>query len=386
MSPHELPVMQELAAGLGAENFRYVVSAGHSAERNALGWPDERQSWLIQLDRDADRVAEADQWIREADLALFGDRDHPRIKWRVDRGRQTMYTSERWFKPPLGMLRLLNPPHLLRAQRLGRWMGSPAFHYLPIGIHAVRDETRLRKLFAPACGGNPMLLWGYFVSPSAPLPDLRRRAGPMRVLWAGRMLALKRVDTLIQAVGALWQRGIDIRLSLVGEGAEEPRLRQLATRLTRKADDKTTGASAPWVSFHPPVPIGEVRQWMRKSDVYVLPSNGYEGWGAVVNEAMLEGCAVIATCEAGSAATLIRDGHNGLLFRAGDVAALTAALARLEADEALRQRLAGAGQRTIWSHWAPDVAAQRLIAVSAALVAGCEPPMFAEGPLQQIPT
>jgi len=120
---------------------------------------------------------------------------------------------------------------------------------------------------------------------------------------------------------------------------------------------------------------------MRQADVYVLPSSGTEGWGVVVNEAMLEGCAVIASRESGSGATLIRDGDNGLHIPSGDVNALTRALERLEADEPLRLRLATAGQATMLAEWTPAISAERLLAFCEARLAGHEPPIWNSGPM-----
>jgi glycosyltransferase involved in cell wall biosynthesis len=120
---------------------------------------------------------------------------------------------------------------------------------------------------------------------------------------------------------------------------------------------------------------------MRQADVYVLPSSGMEGWGVVVNEAMLEGCAVIASRESGSGATLIRDGENGLLVPSGDVRALTRALELLEADESLRLRLAIAGQATMLAEWTPSIAAERLLAFCEARLAGSETSSWKSGPM-----
>ena len=120
---------------------------------------------------------------------------------------------------------------------------------------------------------------------------------------------------------------------------------------------------------------------MRQADVYVLPSNGIEGWGVVVNEAMLEGCAVIASRESGSGATLISDGENGLLIPSGSVNALTRALERLEADEALRLRLASAGQAAMLAEWTPSIAAERLLAFCEAKLANRPPPIWPTGPM-----
>lgn len=106
-----------------------------------------------------------------------------------------------------------------------------------------------------------------------------------------------------------------------------------------------------------------------------------EGWGVVVNEAMLEGCAVIASRESGSGATLIRDGENGLLFPSGDVQALTNALIRLETDESLRLRLVTAGQASMLAEWTPVIAAERLLAFCEARLARRELPVWKSGPM-----
>ena len=54
---------------------------------------------------------------------------------------------------------------------------------------------------------------------------------------------------------------------------------------------------------------------MRNHDVYVLASNAYEGWGAVVSEALEEGMKVVGTYEAGSSATIL---PKECLFHAGE--------------------------------------------------------------------
>jgi glycosyltransferase involved in cell wall biosynthesis len=77
------------------------------------------------------------------------------------------------------------------------------------------------------------------------------------------------------------------------------------------------------IQFHPPVPIDEVRKLMREHDVYVLASDAYEGWGAVVNEALEEGMRVIGTFEAGASAAML---PKERLFHCGDYKALATLL------------------------------------------------------------
>src|SRR5207248_1585154 len=110
----------------------------------------------------------------------------------------------------------------------------------------------------------------------------------------------------------------------------------------------------------------DVRNFYAASDVVVVPSiptrTFREPWGMVVNEAMSQGRAVIATDAVGAAAGgLVSHGRNGLIVPAGDDRALAAAIRRLHDDPAERARLGAAGREDVraYTHqaWAEAVAA-----------------------------
>src|SRR5690606_9257701 len=124
------------------------------------------------------------------------------------------------------------------------------------------------------------------------------------ILWVGRMLKWKRVDLLIRALARLKNEGKDFKLTLVGDGPERERLQKLA--------DKLLGHE--YYTIQNFIPSSEVPALMAQHDIYVLPSNAYEGWGAVVNEAMSVGCALVASDKTGAGASLIEHGVNGMLF------------------------------------------------------------------------
>ncbi|MGH2852155.1 MAG: glycosyltransferase family 4 protein, partial [Solirubrobacteraceae bacterium] len=84
------------------------------------------------------------------------------------------------------------------------------------------------------------------------------------------------------------------------------------------------------------------------ADVLVVPSIAsrrfIEPWGLVVNEAMNQRTAVIASNAVGAAAGgLVRDGRNGLIVPAGDPDALARALATCAADRPHCDALGAAG-------------------------------------------
>jgi len=138
------------------------------------------------------------------------------------------------------------------------------------------------------------------------------------------------------------------------------------------------------MQFVPPVPFDKVRSLMRNADVYVLPSNRMEGWGVVLNEAMSEGCIVVANEQAGASRVLIDDGVTGLLFRNGDTRQLAALLEHLGNDHALRMRLSRQAWERIYRLWHPHVAAERLLLLSSGLMGLSAVPEFNEGPCTQL--
>jgi glycosyltransferase involved in cell wall biosynthesis len=96
----------------------------------------------------------------------------------------------------------------------------------------------------------------------------------------------------------------------------------------------------------------ELRSLYAQADVLVVPSiptrTFREPWGLVVNEAMNQGVAVIASDAVGAAAGgLVSDGHNGLVVRAGDREALADALGRLASEHELRRSMGEAGRRDV---------------------------------------
>lgn len=354
ISPHQLPLACALVERLGAENYRYIYTEATHAERTKMGWgASTDETWCVHGTFE-------ESFLRDAGAVVSGHRALGLFEYRNAIGKRTFYASERWFKPPLGFLRVFVASYFKMARRFLKALKAPTMMLLPAGIHAARDFARVMGLFSgdmrclfhspkvafesrpggvivplklaieagvlddkaiafakrhgfvqipekhwgkvkPTGCYAKMRLWGYFIAPGEGRPT-QRAGGPLRILWVGRMLDWKHVDTLVEAV----KRLSDITLDLYGHGQEEERLRHLAEDCER-------------IRFHDFVPVGQVRALMRSHDVYVLPSDGGEGWGAVVSEALEEGMTVIGTVEAGASATMLPPER---LYRAGDVVAL----------------------------------------------------------------
>jgi glycosyltransferase involved in cell wall biosynthesis/O-antigen/teichoic acid export membrane protein len=178
------------------------------------------------------------------------------------------------------------------------------------------------------------------IDPSTPDTVEGRARSPVRtIVTVGRLVKWKGVDDLIRVVRALPP---DVQLSIVGDGPEEQRLRDLAGTL----------GIASRVRFLGRLERSRTLATVSASDVFVLNST-YEGLPHVVLEAMQCGVPVVATA-AGGTGEVVRDGETGLLVPPQDVAALEAALVRILSDESLRRSLGAAGQAAVRQFFAPE--------------------------------
>ncbi len=100
---------------------------------------------------------------------------------------------------------------------------------------------------------------------------------------------------------------------------------------------------------------------MEESEIYLVTSDRKEGWGAVVNEAMNSGCAVVADHMIGAAPWMIRQRENGILYHDGCEQQLQEYVAELLQDPAECRRLGEAAQQTVRTEWNARTAAERLV-------------------------
>jgi len=174
----------------------------------------------------------------------------------------------------------------------------------------------------------------------------------VRFLFVGRPVAGKGLPTLVSAWRAARLSAPACALVLAGVGADAvlPGVAMLPAGAVLPGSEGAVRV-APIVCLDPLEPR-RLRDVYAACDVLVVPSvptrTFREPWGLVVNEAMNQGLAVIATDAVGAAAGgLVRDGVNGVVVPAGDVRALQSAMTALARDADLRTRLGAAGAQDV---------------------------------------
>jgi D-inositol-3-phosphate glycosyltransferase len=215
--------------------------------------------------------------------------------------------------------------------------------------------------------------------PLPPDPALRTSLSPdgaPLLLYVGRLVTFKGLDHLLGAVALLSRdSGVRAQGAAVGNGAGvhvlPPRLVLAGdgphrAALERRARDLGIAGR---VAFAGAQPNAELPRYHAVSDALVLPSTDHETFGIAACEAMA--CArPVVGARTGGIPEVVRDGETGLLVPPADAWALAAALARLLADERLRQRMGAAGRERALAEFTWERVADRVVRCYERALAG----------------
>jgi glycosyltransferase involved in cell wall biosynthesis len=166
-------------------------------------------------------------------------------------------------------------------------------------------------------------------------------------LFTGKFVAKKRPLDFVQAIGLASRMGAPVSGLMVGDGLLRPACEAAASQI-----------AAP-VRFAGFLNQQEIVQAYVAADALVLPSDGGETWGLVVNEAMACQRPCFLSDRVGSGPDLIDDGSTGAIFPMGDVPRL-AALLKQYADRPKLSEMGQYAHRKI-NRYSPEVAADHLV-------------------------
>ncbi len=366
---HQLPFCKAMVAS-GEVDFTFLQMEEMDEERRSMGWNVLPEDWpFVQCYKDDPRGAE--DKLLNSDMVIYGGLDEESyIQPRLNAGKPTIRYSERIYKE--GQWKFVSPRGLKKKYHDHvRYRKAPVY-LLCAGAYVASDFSLIHAY------PGKMYNWGYFPEfrpvNMSELLEKKSTSGTVRILWAGRMIDWKHPEAVIAVGEALRKAGQDFHITMVGGGALEGQIKQLAV-------DKQLGAFMDFPGFMPPE---EVRQQMLASDIYLFTSDFKEGWGAVLNEAMNSGCAVIASSGIGAVPTLLMHGKNGMVYRCGDTNELVRYALELCGDPGKRLRLGQAAYETIEGRWNPEYAAGALILFIKSVLAGM-PEARPAGPVSKAP-
>lgn len=328
------------------------------------GYPEYNEPYLIRAWKNADNAALAWKLCETADVCVFGGPEvlHYAV-FRARLGKFSFEVGERALKK--GWLNRLSP-YLIKNQ----WFYHTLFRYNPFYYlcSSAFSAHDLKKLHSYK---NRCYKWGYFTNVDDFNKTLTKRKYTKRVemMWCARFLDWKHPELPVLLASRLKKKKYDFHIDMYGNGKYFKQTKELIERLNIEDVVTLKGNK----------PNAEILQEMANHDIFLFTSDKQEGWGAVANEAMSQGCILVGADQIGSVPYLIKDNENGVLFRSNDIDSLTERVSFLFEHREVWYRISDNAKLTMRTLWSPKIAAQNFLTLIDNLQNGSDSSIL-EGP------
>jgi glycosyltransferase involved in cell wall biosynthesis len=183
-------------------------------------------------------------------------------------------------------------------------------------------------------------------------------SGQAVVSTVGNIRRVKGHDIFVRAAAIVAAQFPDVSFNIAGEVLEPEYFAELETLI------RDLGLSD---RFHFAGGIKHLREYLAKSDIFVLPSRS-EGFSNALVEAMAASLPIVAT-NVGGNAEAVEDGVNGFLVPSEDVAALAAAMIQLLEDPKRSKAMGEAGRDTALSKFTTEAMMGKIVKTYKTLLA-----------------
>lgn len=365
---HQTPFCDEMYKLLGSD-FTFVATEKIPQERLDLGYADLSNLYQYSLNdyQSEENRQKAYQLSLDSDIVIVGSAPDLYLRDRILSGKITFRYSERFFKR--GKWRILDPRVALAHYKGNfRYRKYRNLHILCASAYTASD---CRFIFSYP---NRRFKWGYFTAVKDDNIEklmFNKLSGCVKILWVGRLIKWKHPEKSIEVAKKLIKNGLDVKLDIIGIGELEGDLKQMVS------DYKLNDI----VKFLGSMPPERVLENMGRANIFLFTSDQQEGWGAVLNESMSSGCAVVANRAIGSVPFLINNGENGLIYN-GKTDHLYKQVEKLVKDKWLCEKLGKNSYYTMHNEWSPNIAAVRLVEFCKELLNG-NVNVYKKGPLSR---
>lgn len=363
---HQSEFSQMLYAMKGIE-YKFIATEEMKEERKNLGWNIQLPTFVYDYEFYTNNGCLCKQWIDEADIVVIGSAPLSLIENRRKSNQLTFMYSERIYKKRVKWYKI--PIHYIRFRKQG--LQNRNIYMLCASAFTSADYAKTHTFI------NRCYKWGYFPKTYQydSIENLIQRKKPTTVLWVARFIDWKHPEHVIAVARRLKAENFDFQIQMVGIGPLWDTIAQQIIEYGLQDQVQLVGA----------VPADQVRKYMDDASIFLFTSDRNEGWGAVLNEAMNSGCAVVASNAIGAVPFLIKDGENGLCYKSCDVDDLYNKVKYLLEHAEYRNTIGRKAYETIITLWNAETAAQRLVSLSEKFLQNEKSvDLYEEGPCSRV--
>lgn len=368
MNHHQLGLCDEISNIVGKNNFSFIANEPLPVEKKDLGYQDDNKIRDYIIRPYGDQKAMAEKALNSADFIIntFGQ-GIKEIKTQLRDGKRILWYNERLFKD---YNFVKTSAKYIRAKYYFSYGKDSNLYFLNASYYGYKDICALKnKSWANRC-----YQFGYF--PLLPEKKYRKsiQTEELRLLFVGRLLDWKHPDLVLECAKYLKAKNVRFHIQIIGIGPLFDYIKKKIAALGFMDSIELLGA----------ISSEKINYYYQTNDAFLFLSDRREGWGAVLNEAMANGCIPIANIEAGASLCLISEGKNGFLYKNKEE--LFEKTIQIEQIKKSNNFFAISNNsiNTIFNEWNYHIMANRLVEMLENILFGeVTPDLYDSGPLEK---
>lgn len=350
---HQLPVADEFYSRLG-DDYIYVTTKPLPDWLIKGGYdPNLDRKYIIRSYSSEKELEGARQLIDESDVVIAGVCPDEWLVKRKKEGKIVFYYSERIYKKKFSWLKL--PFHVFtNYYKYGRFKNT----YMLCASAYTSHDYGLTHCFTGKC-----FKWGYMTAVNNDIDidfNTLNSNATVQIMWCARFLDWKHPELPVKLAYRLKQKGYNFHIDMFGGGEEMDNVCSLIKKY--KVEN--------YVTLRGNMPNPRILEEMQLHSIFLFTSDKNEGWGAVLNESMANGCVPVASNEIGSVPYLIKDRQNGMVFKSCNLNSLEHAVCILLDQPELIRKMRRQAIQTMKEIWSPKIAVDNFLTMAKYALSG----------------
>lgn len=361
LTHHQVPFCLEMQKRLG-NDFKFVSTIKIFQWRLDLGFKDldKEYDFVVRAYENEEELNKAKKLAMESDVVIIGSTTDECILERLKQDKLTFRYRSRIFLFVDGFFKTLfnkEKVKLLYTRHL-KYRKSKNLHLLCANAYGPNDFSKFHLY------KDKMYKWGYFLETNIydidKLIAEKEKNEKIEIIWVARFIKWKHPEIVVKLAKRLKAQNYNFKIKMLGTGRLEDKTKEEIKKLELEDVLEVVGQ----------VPSEEVKNYMEKANIFIGTSDSNEGWGAVINESMNAGCALVANRRMGSVPYLIQNNKNGIIYNSYNE--LEKSVKKLIDDKELRYKLGKNAYTYITEKWTGSIAAENLIKLFEAVIEGKE--------------
>lgn len=350
LTHHQVPFCLEMQKRLG-DNFKFISTVKIFDWRLKLGFKDldNEYDFVVKAYENEESKALAKKLTLDSDVAIIGSTTDEILEERLKQDKLIFRYRARVFIFPDGFIKTVFNKEKIKLfyDRHIKFRKNKNLYMLCANAYGPKDFGFL-GLYK-----EKIYKWGYFLETNRydidKLIEQKEINKKIEIIWVARFIKWKHPEVVVKLAKRLKKQNYNFHIKMLGTGKLEEKTRKKVKKLGLEDVLEIVGQ----------VPSDKVKDYMEKANIFIGTSDSQEGWGAVINESMNAGCALVANKKMGSVPSLLKDGETGLIYTS--YKELEYKVKLLINDKELREKLGKNAYTYITEKWTGSVAANNLI-------------------------